>query len=91
MKTNWFGTLNEALAAEGLVDVWPLGLNVAYGETVNFITEDFLYVSVYRSSTSSYERPIQYCAAGQPQLASPSHAGAAFHRWVPMQRLPGWP
>lgn len=60
MKTNWFDTLNEALAAEGLVDVWPLGLNVAYDETVNFITEDFLYVSVYRSSTGSYERPISY-------------------------------
>lgn len=60
MKANWFNTLNESLESEGLVDVWPLGLNIAYGETVNFITEDFLFVSVYRSSTGSYERPVHY-------------------------------
>lgn len=30
---NYFETLNAALEAEGLVDSWPLGVNINYGET----------------------------------------------------------
>ncbi len=33
-KRNWFKTLNDALDAEGLVEHWPLGLNVRYDQTV---------------------------------------------------------
>ena len=60
VKNNWFPTLNDALESEGLVEVWPLGLNIDRDQTESFITEDFRHVSVYRSSTGSYERPVHY-------------------------------
>ena len=60
VKKNWFPTLNEALESEGLVSVWPLGLNIDYNQTESFITDDCEYISVYRSSTGSYERPVHY-------------------------------
>lgn len=59
MKRNWFPTLNEALEAEGLVDLWPLGKNVGYGETVGFAVAG-RWISVYRETDGRYERPIHY-------------------------------
>ena len=58
--TNWFNTLNESLAAESLVDLWPLGQNIEYGQTVQVISNGRL-ISIYRSNTSGrYERPVHY-------------------------------
>jgi len=63
-RQNWFPTLNDALEAEGLVNVWPLGLNINYGQTVNFTVDDGTryghYVSVYRDEQGRYERPVHY-------------------------------
>ena len=59
-KQNWFETLRAALDAENLNDKWPLGLNLAYGETARFVTEDFYLISVYRSNDGRYERPVWY-------------------------------
>jgi hypothetical protein len=56
---NWFPTLNAALEAEGLTDLWPLGLNVNYDTTVNF-SAGGRWISVYRDSAGRYERPIHY-------------------------------
>ena len=59
-KQNWFDTLNQALEAEGLIDEWPLSKSLAYGETFKFDTEDGRHVSIYRSDSGRYERPIVY-------------------------------
>ena len=59
-KQNWFETLSETLDAEGLNDKWPLGLNLSYGETGRFVTDDFYLISVYRSDSGRYERPVWY-------------------------------
>lgn len=70
-KQNWFNTLNEALEAEGLVDLWPLGSNVNYGETVDHLVEleetfgrwkkpVYRKISVYRDQDGRYERPVHY-------------------------------
>lgn len=58
-KQNWFSTLNEALAAEGLVELWLLGTNIAYGETVD-VTVEGRYISIYRDQDGRYERPVHY-------------------------------
>lgn len=62
---NWFDTLNEALESEGLLELWPLGRNIAYGETSALTVEhngEYRYISVYRSEMGRYERPIAYSA-----------------------------
>lgn len=56
---NWFPTLNDALAAEGLIELWPVGKNLVYGETASFAAGG-KYISVYRSEQGMYERPIHY-------------------------------
>ena len=56
---NWFTTLNSALESEGLVDLWPLGLNVSYGQTVSFASSG-KWISIYRETDGRYERPIHY-------------------------------
>lgn len=56
---NWFETLNGALESEGLVETFPLGTNIGYGESVRYV-KDGLFVSVYRSDDGRYERPISY-------------------------------
>lgn len=56
---NWFPTLNAALEAEDLIDRWPLGLNVAYGQNVGFATGG-RWVSIYRDEQGRYERPVHY-------------------------------
>jgi hypothetical protein len=35
-------------------------LNLAYGETARFVTEDFYLISVYRNTDGRYERPVWY-------------------------------
>lgn len=61
---NWFDTLNEALEAEGLVDLWPLGTNIGYGETVAVTAElspgKGRYITVFRDKDGRYERPVHY-------------------------------
>ena len=62
-KENWFETLNQALESEGLVDMWPLGSNVGYGENVRHHVQDgdkIRLVSVYRETDGRYERPVHY-------------------------------
>ena len=56
---NWFPTLNDALDAEGLVDRWPLGLNVGYDENLS-IASGGRWISVYRDRDGRYERPVHY-------------------------------
>jgi hypothetical protein len=59
-KQNWFETLNQALESEGLVDLWPMGTNISYGENVRFTTDCGLLISVFRENDGRYERPISY-------------------------------
>ena len=59
VKQNWFDTLNQALESENLVEEWPLGTNIGYGETVRIHTDTHL-ISVYRETDGRYERPIHY-------------------------------
>ncbi|MCK5018350.1 MAG: hypothetical protein KAS32_14930 [Candidatus Peribacteraceae bacterium] len=63
-KQNWFPTLNDALESEGLVESWPLGINLEYDQTHSYTFDDGSkhgrYVSIYRSSNGNYERPITY-------------------------------
>ena len=61
--TTWFDTLNEALESEKLVELWPLGLNINYGQTVQAYVTDkrkTRLISVYRDERGLYERPIHY-------------------------------
>jgi hypothetical protein len=59
MKQNWFDTLNGALGSEGLIDAWPLGVNVGYGQTVG-LASGGRWISVTRDDTGRYERPVHY-------------------------------
>ena len=59
-KQNWFPTLNQALEAENLIDLWPFGLNVSYGENVRFTTECGRLVTIFRETNGMYERPVHY-------------------------------
>lgn len=63
-RPNYFSTLNQALAAEGLVDWWPVGKALSYGETFTFTFEDGSkhghFVSIYRDESGRYERPVHY-------------------------------
>jgi hypothetical protein len=58
-KQNWFETLNQSLESENLINYWPLGLNISYGETVRFIADGRL-ISVTRENDGRYERPVHY-------------------------------
>jgi len=63
-KSNWFETLNDALESEGLVHLWPLGLNIQYGQSVSHTADDGTryghFISIYRDENGRYERPIHY-------------------------------
>jgi len=63
-KQNWFETLNAALDSEGLVELWPSGVNLRYGEsrsvTVDNGTKYGHLISVYRNEIGRYERPVHY-------------------------------
>lgn len=60
LRQNWFNTLNESLASEGLIEQWPLGTNIQYGETKRIITDNFIHISVFRNEQGRYERPVHY-------------------------------
>lgn len=61
---NWFETLSSALDAENLSELWPLGLNIGYGEHVRITADDGSrygrLIAVYRDETGRYERPVHY-------------------------------
>jgi hypothetical protein len=60
-KQNWFETLNAALESEGLVDQWPTGRNISYGQTVRVKSNDGeSLISVTRETDGRYERPVHY-------------------------------
>jgi hypothetical protein len=59
-KQNWFETLNESLESEGLVEEWPLGYCLSYGEHGVVTTEGGVHISVYRETDGRYERPVHY-------------------------------
>lgn len=60
-KQNWFETLNAALESEGLVDQWPTGRNISYGQTVRVTSNDGeRLISVTRETDGRYERPVHY-------------------------------
>lgn len=56
---NWFPTLNDALDSEALTEMWPLGVNIEYGQTIG-LASCGRWISVYRDSAGRYERPIHY-------------------------------
>lgn len=56
---NWFPTLNCALSAEGLVLLWPVGVNINYGQTVS-LSAGGRWISIYRDDQGRYERPVHY-------------------------------
>lgn len=58
-QQNWFETLTTALEAENLLHLWPMGKNLVYGETFSF-NADGQHISIYRSDSGRYERPIHY-------------------------------
>jgi hypothetical protein len=62
VKQNWFSTLNETLQSEDLVNLWPFGLNIGYGETARFTTDCGRLISVFRETNGLYERPVHYKA-----------------------------
>lgn len=62
---NWFQTLNDALASEGLVDAWEIHFSpIARDTTFSWTWDDGskygYYVSVYRDNRGFYERPVHY-------------------------------
>ncbi len=58
--TNYFETLNDALASEGLLDCWPITASVPYGATVALAIAG-RWISIYRDGvTGRYERPVHY-------------------------------
>lgn len=59
-KPNWNNTLNQALEAGNVCpSVWPLGLNINYGETASIVC-DGLFVSVCRDERGMYETAVSY-------------------------------
>jgi len=58
-KRNYFETLSDALNAESLNDIWPLGVNVSYGQTIGLAVNG-RWISVYRDDSGRYERPVHY-------------------------------
>lgn len=65
MKQNWFETLSEALEAEGLEETWDCTwAPIAYDETRQYHVDDGTrygrHVSIYRSDSGCYERPVHY-------------------------------
>ena len=62
---NWFETLNEALEAEGLLDMWECTRQpIKRCQTLSWTYQDGTryghYVSVYRAEDGRYERPVHY-------------------------------
>lgn len=64
-------TLNAALSELNLVDLWPIGSNINYSQTVQHIVETgeirgkrqipvLRLISVYRDEKGRYETPVTY-------------------------------
>ena len=67
-QQNFYPTLNDALAAEGLIAHWPLGLNIQYDRTER-VCRSGKCIIVYRDERGMYERPVHYatkCADTHP-------------------------
>ena len=66
MKQNWFDTLSEALESESLLHTWdgsnmgPINYDQNYSYHIDDGTKYGRQVSIYRSATGRYERPIHY-------------------------------
>lgn len=69
----FYPTLNAALESQNLVQFWPLGSNINYGQTVAHTVQTgtrftkagnelpvFKHISVYRDSRGLYETPTAY-------------------------------
>lgn len=60
----YFETLNESLGSRDLIELWPIGSNIQYGETVYHIVKDgnnHRLISVYLDNvTGRYEEPVTY-------------------------------
>ena len=61
-RQNYFDTLNAALDADGLLDLWPVTASVPYGATVGLAAQG-RWLSVYRDERGRYERPVHYATA----------------------------
>lgn len=63
-KQNYFESLNQSLESENLLDSFPLGANISYGETFSYDFDDGSkhghHVSIFRDSDGRYERPVHY-------------------------------
>lgn len=59
----YHNTLNSALNAcdESLVELWPLGVNIGYGETCRIVVDN-VFISVYRDERGLYEEAISYAS-----------------------------
>ena len=65
MTQNYFSTLNDALQSEGLLESWDISFSpINYGESFSWTFQDGTryghLISVYRSETGLYERPVHY-------------------------------
>lgn len=65
IKRNYFDTLNDALDSEALDQMWPVGVNINYGETVS-LSAGGRWISVFRDDRGMYERPIHYVTKVPP-------------------------
>lgn len=65
-KSNWFSTLNEALASENLMEAWDAATfgGIGYGQTKTWTWQDGSkygrYISIFRDNNGMYERPVHY-------------------------------
>jgi hypothetical protein len=70
IQRNWFDTLNQALDSELLTELWPIGTNIGYNETVRLHVDDLWgtrMISVYRNENGLYERPVHYMTTPKPR------------------------
>jgi len=85
-KQNWFPTLNAALEAEGLIDFWPFGQNISYGETARINYEDETghprVMVIYRNDTGMYERPVHYDTKSRPRKRKVLNPEKQFESFV---------
>jgi hypothetical protein len=56
---NWFNTLNDSLESEGLVEAFPVGINLNYGQVFRGCVNG-LFFTITRDNNGLYERPIKY-------------------------------
>lgn len=63
-KQNWFNTLNEALASEGLLHTRDMTWSpIGYNEYCVYHHDEGKYqrrISISRDSNGMYERPVHY-------------------------------